>query len=108
MSERVFALLSRLADRGAAVYLGDPHRAYLPAVGLEQLGSYEVPVLRALEDDDVKQAAVWRVMPNPAPNAVGWPERSHFSEFDEAIRNALKEEKGTHEATGIENNRSSS
>ena len=89
MSERVFALLSRLADRGVAVYVGDPHRAYMPAVGLDQLGAYEVPVIRALEDDDVKQAAVWRVMPNSAPDAVEWPERSHFSEFDEAIRNAL-------------------
>lgn len=107
MSERIFALLSRLADRGVAVYIGDPHRAYLPTVGLEQLGSYEVPIIRAIEDEDVKQAAVWRVMPNSTPDAVEWPERSHFSEFDEAIRNALNEATSTEGITEIENDQRS-
>src|SRR2546429_98291 len=39
--------------------LGDPGRAYLPRQRLRQLATYEVPVVRALEDAQVKRATVW-------------------------------------------------
>lgn len=49
-----------LAERGAAVLVGDPGRAYLPKARLMQLAEYQVPVTRALEDADVKRTRVWR------------------------------------------------
>ncbi len=49
-----------LAERGAAVLVGDPGRAYLPKARLMQLAEYRVPVTRALEDADVKRTRVWR------------------------------------------------
>ncbi|MCR5857025.1 methyltransferase [Mesorhizobium sp. J428] len=49
-----------LAERGAAVLVGDPGRAYLPKARLTQLAEYQVPVTRALEDADVKRTRVWR------------------------------------------------
>jgi predicted nicotinamide N-methyase len=41
--------------------IGDPGRTYLPKQELEQLAAYEVPVSRALEDAEIKRAAVWRL-----------------------------------------------
>ena len=43
-----------------AVLVGDPGRAYLPRERLERLAEYQVPVSRALEDQEVKRVAVWR------------------------------------------------
>lgn len=62
---RVVAWLGALHARGALVLLGDPGRAYLPG-DLEALARYEVPVTRALEDSEIKRAAVWRFS-DPAP-----------------------------------------
>jgi predicted nicotinamide N-methyase len=59
-AERVTAWLARLADRGAAVLVGDPARSYLPKDSLEKLAEYEVPVTRALEDAEIKRSCVWR------------------------------------------------
>jgi predicted nicotinamide N-methyase len=57
---RLIPWFSALADRGAAVLLGDPGRAYLPKERISQLAEYQVPVTRALEDSDVKRTRVWR------------------------------------------------
>lgn len=62
---RVVAWLGALQARGALVLLGDPGRAYLPR-DLEAVARYEVPVTRALEDAEIKRAAVWRFC-DPAP-----------------------------------------
>jgi predicted nicotinamide N-methyase len=61
MTERVLPFLSRAADRGATVLVGDPGRAYLPRDRFEAVASYEVPVPRALEDAEVKTTAVYRL-----------------------------------------------
>jgi len=64
--ERAFAtrLLPWLAQARAAgveVLVGDPGRAYLPRDFGTEVGGYEVPVPRALEDADVKHSTVWRL-----------------------------------------------
>jgi predicted nicotinamide N-methyase len=60
-ADRVLPFLERARSRGAAVLVGDPDRAYLPRPRLRMVATYEVPVVRALEDTDVKRASVWRL-----------------------------------------------
>jgi predicted nicotinamide N-methyase len=43
------------------ILIGDPGRTYLPRDKLEQIAAYDIPVTRALEDADVKRAAVWKL-----------------------------------------------
>ena len=57
---------SALAARGAVVIVGDPGRAYCPRERMEALGTYQVPVTRALEDSEVKKTTVWRFEAMPA------------------------------------------
>ena len=63
MAERVAAWLTDLAAGGALVLLGDPGRTYLPKAGLERVTAYAVQTSRELEDTDVRNAVVWRVVP---------------------------------------------
>ena len=63
LAERVFAWLQALSARGATVLIGDPGRNYLPKDGLERMISYAVKTTRELEDSDVRNASVWRVLP---------------------------------------------
>lgn len=49
----------QLAKRGALVLMGDPGRAYLPKSDLIEQAFYQVPVTRALEDENVKSTRVW-------------------------------------------------
>ena len=60
MADRVLPFLERAAARGATVLVGDPGRAYLPRSQFEPVGMYEVPVVRSLEDADIKTTTVWR------------------------------------------------
>ncbi|MBS7541066.1 class I SAM-dependent methyltransferase [Ancylobacter lacus] len=59
-AERVFAWLFALAARGAAVWIGDPGRSYLPRERLVKIADYAVPVSRELEDSEIKHTSVWR------------------------------------------------
>ena len=63
MAERAFAWLQALAAMGILVLLGDPKRTYLPKSGLEPLARYSVQTSRELEDSDLRNAIVWRVLP---------------------------------------------
>lgn len=63
MAERAFAWLRALADGGAMVLLGDPGRAYRPEAGLEAVAEYAVPTSLELEDREVRETTVWRVVP---------------------------------------------
>ena len=56
----VTAWLAALAARGARVLVGDPGRSYFDAARFERLAAYDVPVMRSLEDADVKPSGVWR------------------------------------------------
>ena len=59
----VTAWLQRLARRGARVLVGDPGRTYFDPSLFEALARYDVPVMRSLEDTDMKQSTVWRLRP---------------------------------------------
>lgn len=63
MAERAFAWLQALAAMDTLVLLGDPKRTYLPKKGLEPLARYSVKTSRELEDSDLRNAIVWRVLP---------------------------------------------
>lgn len=52
--------LEGLARRGAMVLIGDPGRSYLARDRLEKVITYQVPVLRSLEDVESKITSVWR------------------------------------------------
>ena len=62
MSGQVTAWLRNLAKRGADVFIGDPRRLYLPKEGLEQLAKYSVKTTTHLEDTDLLNAQVWRMV----------------------------------------------
>lgn len=64
------SLAARLLDwlvtaqrRGTKILIGDPGRTYLPKDRLTQLATYSVPVTRDLEDAEIKQGAVWTLVP---------------------------------------------
>ena len=63
LADRLVPWFSALAARGATVLVGDPGRAYLPKQALRKLGTYQVPVTRALEDSEVKRTTVWAFEP---------------------------------------------
>jgi predicted nicotinamide N-methyase len=43
------------------VIVGDPGRAYAPT-GVEMLATYDIPVIRDLEDRDIKRVHVVRIV----------------------------------------------
>jgi predicted nicotinamide N-methyase len=63
MAARVTQWLAALAGHGSLVLLGDPGRAYLPAIGLRERARYVVPTSRELEDRDTRDGVVWQVLP---------------------------------------------
>lgn len=65
MARRILPWLRGLATAGAEVWLADPGRAYVPGEGLETLARIPVPVTRELEDRDVREVTVSRLLPPP-------------------------------------------
>jgi predicted nicotinamide N-methyase len=61
LAPRVLTWLEACQAQGKSVLIGDPGRTYLPRDQLEQIAAYDIPVTRALEDAEVKRAAVWRL-----------------------------------------------
>jgi predicted nicotinamide N-methyase len=59
---RIVGWLREMA-REVPVWLGDPNRTYLPTEGLEPVVKYAVQTTREIEDTDVRNARVWRVLP---------------------------------------------
>jgi predicted nicotinamide N-methyase len=76
MAERVLAFLDRAAARGALVLVGDPGRAYLPRQRLSCVSQHAVPVIRELEDADVKQVTVWELARSQHLAQAGQPAQS--------------------------------
>ncbi|MDO8838800.1 MAG: methyltransferase [Parvibaculum sp.] len=62
LSARIEAWLRTLAGEELPVLIGDPGRTYLPKTGMEKLVSYAVKTTRELEDTDVRNTSVWRVL----------------------------------------------
>lgn len=63
MAERVIGWFRALAGGGVAILMGDPGRAYLPQGGLVELARYQVPTTLELEDREMRETIVWRLMP---------------------------------------------
>jgi predicted nicotinamide N-methyase len=61
LAPRVLAWLIEQQAAGKTVLIGDPGRTYLPRDKLQQIAAYDIPVTRALEDAEVKRAAVWKL-----------------------------------------------
>ena len=61
LAPRVLDWLIAQQGEGKTVLIGDPGRTYLPRDKLEQIAAYDIPVTRALEDAEVKRAAVWKL-----------------------------------------------
>jgi predicted nicotinamide N-methyase len=61
LAPRVLVWLIEQQAAGKTVLIGDPGRTYLPRDKLEQIAAYDIPVTRALEDSEIKRAAVWRL-----------------------------------------------
>jgi len=62
MAGRTWPWLQALARGGATVLLGDPGRSYKPKDGLERVIAYGVKTSREIEDSDLRNAVVWRVL----------------------------------------------
>lgn len=62
LAERLLAWLRDCAGAGAAVFLGDPGRSYFPKSGVENLATYTVQTTRELEDREIRQTGVYRVI----------------------------------------------
>ncbi len=62
LADRVEAWLRAQATQGTLVLIGDPGRTYLPNQGVKKLVSYAVQTTRELEDNDVRNTSVWRVL----------------------------------------------
>ena len=60
MADRMLAFMRRAAAAGAEVLVGDPGRAYAPS-DVTTLAIYDVPVIRDLEDADIKVVRVIRI-----------------------------------------------
>lgn len=56
---RALDFLQRMKRDGARILVGDPGRSYLPKDKMTVLAAYEVPVIRDLEDAEIKRAKVW-------------------------------------------------
>lgn len=50
------------AARGATVLIGDPGRKYLPKYGLEEMARYDVPTSLELEDREIREGIVWKIV----------------------------------------------
>jgi predicted nicotinamide N-methyase len=61
LAERALAVANAFRDRGGEVFVGDPSRSYFPRDAFLHLATYEVPVTRELEDQDIKRTSVWKL-----------------------------------------------
>jgi len=64
MADKVLIFLDRLLADGIDVLIGDPGRSYLPQDRLHELAAYAVPVVGALEDNEIKRTRVFRLEKN--------------------------------------------
>ncbi len=62
LAERLLAWLIDRARAGASVLMGDPGRTYFPKSGVEKLATYRVQTTRELEDREVRETSVYRLV----------------------------------------------
>jgi len=62
LAERLLAWLRAKTEIGAIVLLGDPGRSYFPKSGVERLATYYVQTTRELEDREIRETSVYRLI----------------------------------------------
>jgi predicted nicotinamide N-methyase len=65
LAERLLDWLGARARTGTLVLLGDPGRSYFPKAGVEKLVAFRVETTRELEDRDIRDTAVYRLIGAP-------------------------------------------
>ena len=55
-------LMAWLQSSPATILLGDPGRSYFPKSGLRKLATYSVQTTRELEDREIRETGVWRIV----------------------------------------------
>ena len=65
LAERLLAWLIDRSAHGATVLLGDPGRSYFPKGGVEKLSTYRVQTTRDLEDREIRETSVYRLLARP-------------------------------------------
>ncbi len=60
VAERCLAWLHQAQN--VEILIGDPGRSYLPKSALTKIAEYSVPVSRDLEDSEIKQTSVWKLI----------------------------------------------
>ncbi|HEY4264856.1 MAG TPA: methyltransferase [Micropepsaceae bacterium] len=63
LAERLLDWLRTLTAGGARVLIGDPGRNYFPGHGIERLATYPVPTTRDLENRELRETSVYRLLP---------------------------------------------
>lgn len=63
LAERLTAWLRLQAGRGIEVLMGDPGRTYKPTHGLVEVARYDVPTSLELEDREIREGIVWKLLP---------------------------------------------
>jgi predicted nicotinamide N-methyase len=64
LAERLLRWLDECARSGSEVLLGDPGRAYFPAESTARLATYRVRTTRELEDREIRETSVYRLIAN--------------------------------------------
>jgi predicted nicotinamide N-methyase len=64
LAERLIGWLGTCVSTGAQVFLGDPGRTYFPASGTVKLATYRVHTTRELEDREIRETSVYRLVSN--------------------------------------------
>jgi predicted nicotinamide N-methyase len=63
LAERLMTWLLERAASGTTVLLGDPGRSYFPKGGVTKLKTYHVQTTRDLEDREIRETSVYRLVP---------------------------------------------
>lgn len=62
LAESLEIWVRNMVAQGTTALIGDPGRTHLPKMGLDKLISYAVKTTRELEDTDVRNTSVWRIV----------------------------------------------
>lgn len=62
LAERILSWLRECLATGTEVLLGDPGRSYFPKAGLAKLATYRVATTRELEDREIRETGVYRLL----------------------------------------------
>lgn len=62
LTDRLLAWLYQQLEAGTEVLLGDPGRSYFPTQSVAKLASYQVQTTRELEDREIRDTGVYRLL----------------------------------------------